>query len=223
MDRAAHPASKVRDSAPHVVRRPHPRLNPVRRAGRCGPRRRATCPLLSRRRLVRLTPRQAWLRRPSPCRPPHRRQCRGSHVARYQEWTTDPALTAATAAWNFRIPLAAAPHAARPTQAPIFVQECWVRATGSRVGFPRSLPDPQTLAACDFTVADTQERDGWSVRGKPRIRAAGKASFTRGVAAIVVSMDGSFAWSRRAERRVFVCVATPAGDARSNTVVARSR
>jgi hypothetical protein len=70
-------------------------------------------------------------------------------------------------------------------------------------------------------IAVTGTTTGFGMGGelKPWLRLAGQGSFTQGVATILVSMDGSFNWGRRAWRQVSVYVATPAGDVRSNTVV----
>ena len=58
---------------------------------------------------------------------------------------------------------------------------------------------------------------------KPWIRPEGKAVFAQGVATILVSMDGTFEWGRRAGKQVSVYVATPDGSLRSNTVTIRGR
>jgi hypothetical protein len=70
-------------------------------------------------------------------------------------------------------------------------------------------------------IAVTGTTTGFGMGGelKPWLRLAGQGSFTQGVATILVSMDGSFEWGRRAWRQVSVYVAAPAGDVRSNTVV----
>jgi hypothetical protein len=74
-----------------------------------------------------------------------------------------------------------------------------------------------------IAVSGTTTGFGMGGELKPWLRLAGQGSFTQGVATILVSMDGSFEWSRRAGRQVSVYVATPAGDVRSNTVVVRAR
>lgn len=57
----------------------------------------------------------------------------------------------------------------------------------------------------------------------PWVRLAGQGAYSAGPTTILVSMDGTFEWSRRSAKRASVYVATPAGDVRSNTVVVRGR
>lgn len=57
----------------------------------------------------------------------------------------------------------------------------------------------------------------------PWVRLAGQGAYSAGSTTILVSMDGTFEWSRRSAKRASVYVATPSGDVRSNTVVVRGR
>ena len=56
----------------------------------------------------------------------------------------------------------------------------------------------------------------------PWMRMPGQSSFTKAAAQILVSADGTFAWSRRSGKQVSVYVATPDGSLRSNTVMIRA-
>ena len=57
----------------------------------------------------------------------------------------------------------------------------------------------------------------------PWVRLAGQSTYTAGARTILVGMDGTFEWSRRAAKEAYVYVATPTGDVRSNKVVVRAR
>jgi hypothetical protein len=53
---------------------------------------------------------------------------------------------------------------------------------------------------------------------RPWVRVAGQTAYTEGAATILVSLDGTFEWSRRSGKRTSVYVETPDGSVRSNTV-----
>ena len=57
----------------------------------------------------------------------------------------------------------------------------------------------------------------------PYVRQAGQPGFTKGSTTILVSMDGTFEWSRRSGKRTSVYVATPDGSMRSNNVTVGAR
>ena len=58
---------------------------------------------------------------------------------------------------------------------------------------------------------------------KPWVRLAGQSAYSQGSAEVLVSADGTFAWGRKASKRVSVYMQTPDGSARSNTVTIRGR
>ena len=57
----------------------------------------------------------------------------------------------------------------------------------------------------------------------PWMRMPGQSAFTKGAAQILVSVDGTFEWSRRSGKRISVYVATEDGATRSNRVVIPAR
>ena len=57
----------------------------------------------------------------------------------------------------------------------------------------------------------------------PWVRLSGQSSFAAGSARVLVSLDGTFQWSRTAERKVSVYMQTPDGVAKSNTVTIEAR
>ena len=56
---------------------------------------------------------------------------------------------------------------------------------------------------------------------KLRLRLVGQSSYAKGSASILLSMDGTFEWSRRTGKKVSVYVATRDSSVRSNTVTIR--
>ncbi len=56
---------------------------------------------------------------------------------------------------------------------------------------------------------------------RPWLRFAGQSSYSEGAATILVSMDGTFEWGRKAGKKVSVYVQTPDGSARSNVIIIR--
>jgi len=57
----------------------------------------------------------------------------------------------------------------------------------------------------------------------PWVRLARQAAYAQGSAEVLVSLDGTFAWSRRTGREASVYMQTPDGSVRSNTVTIRNR
>jgi len=115
-----------------------------------------------------------------------------------------------------------------------FTVKALTGAGWSESSAPSNAVVPAAEPKPSITITGSRDGDRIAVSGtttgfgmggelKPWLRLAGQGSFTQGVATILVSMDGTFEWSRRAGRQVSVYVATPAGDVRSNTVVVRSR
>lgn len=74
-------------------------------------------------------------------------------------------------------------------------------------------------------IAISGETKGFGMGGvlEPWLRLAGQSSYSRGATTILVSMDGTFEWSRRTGKRASVYVETPDGEVRSNTVVIPAR
>jgi hypothetical protein len=58
---------------------------------------------------------------------------------------------------------------------------------------------------------------------RPWFRFPGQSAYSEGAATILVSMDGTFEWSRRTGKRVSVYVQTPDGSVRSNAVTMPAR
>ena len=56
---------------------------------------------------------------------------------------------------------------------------------------------------------------------KPWVKLAGQESYSQGVATILVGVDGTFEWGRRAGKQASVYVQTPDVSVRSNTVTTR--
>ncbi len=56
---------------------------------------------------------------------------------------------------------------------------------------------------------------------KLRLRLVGQSSYAEGSASILLSMDGTFEWSRRTGKKVSAYVATRDSSVRSNTVTIR--
>jgi hypothetical protein len=72
-----------------------------------------------------------------------------------------------------------------------------------------------------ITVSGTSTGLGMGAILNPWVRLAGQSSFTEGSASILVSMDGTFEWSRRSGKRVSVYVEMRDSSVRSNTVTIR--
>jgi hypothetical protein len=64
---------------------------------------------------------------------------------------------------------------------------------------------------------------GFEIGGtlRPWTRFPGQSVYSEGSATILVSMDGTFEWGRKAGKRVSVYVQTPDGSVRSNAVTIR--
>ena len=74
-------------------------------------------------------------------------------------------------------------------------------------------------------IAITGTTTGFGMGGElaPWVRLAGQSTFTKGAVSILVSMDGTFDWSRSTGKRASVYVATADGSTRSNTVTIPAR
>ena len=72
-----------------------------------------------------------------------------------------------------------------------------------------------------ITVSGTTTGMGMGAILRPWVRLAGQSAYAQGSAEVLVSMDGTFAWSRRAGREASVYMQTPDGSVRSNTVTIR--
>ena len=94
---------------------------------------------------------------------------------------------------------------------------------------PSNAVVPRAPAKPTIVITGSRDGDRIAVSGtttgfgmggelKPWIRPAGKAAFTQGVATILVGVDGTFEWGRRAGKQVSVYVQAPDGSVRSNTV-----
>lgn len=57
----------------------------------------------------------------------------------------------------------------------------------------------------------------------PWVQLAGQSAYSPGSAQVLVSMDGTFEWGRKAGKKASVYMQTPDGSVRSNTVTIRSR
>ena len=57
----------------------------------------------------------------------------------------------------------------------------------------------------------------------PWVRLAGQSAYAQGSAQVLVSTDGTFAWSRKTGKKVSVYMQTPDASVRSNTVTIRAR
>ena len=99
---------------------------------------------------------------------------------------------------------------------------------------PSNAVVPRASAKPSIVIAGTREGQRIIVTGtatgmamggmlNPWLRVAGQTSFTQGSATILVSMDGTFEWSRRSGKRTSVYVATPDGSMRSNVVTIQAR
>ena len=98
----------------------------------------------------------------------------------------------------------------------------------SNVVVPRASAKPSiviTGAREGQLVVVTGSATGMGMGGmlKPWLRVVGQTSFTQGAATILVSMDGTFEWSRKTGKRVSVYVAIPDGSMRSNTITIAGR
>ena len=93
----------------------------------------------------------------------------------------------------------------------------------SSVVVPRAADKPSIVITGSregqrIVVTGTAQGMGMGGMLSPWLRRAGQTSFAQGSATILVSMDGTFDWSRRSRSTVSVYVATPDGSMRSNTV-----
>jgi hypothetical protein len=93
---------------------------------------------------------------------------------------------------------------------------------------PRADAGPSVVIAGSrdgkrIIVSGTTTGFGMGGTLRPWVRIAGQKSFTEGAATILVSMDGTFEWSRRSGKRTSVYVDTPDGSVRSNTVTIPAR
>jgi len=57
----------------------------------------------------------------------------------------------------------------------------------------------------------------------PRVKLAGQSAYSQGSAQVLVSMDGTFEWSRTTKKKASVYMQTPDGSVRSNTVTIPAR
>ena len=100
----------------------------------------------------------------------------------------------------------------------------WSAASSpSNVVVPRAADRPTIVITGSregqrVVVSGTAQGMGMGGMLHPWVRRAGQTSFVQGSATILVSMDGTFEWSRRSASTVSVYVATPDGSMRSNTV-----
>ncbi len=60
-------------------------------------------------------------------------------------------------------------------------------------------------------------------RLRPWLRTAEQPSLTQRAPAILVSIEGTFTWHRRAGKKTYVYTVTPDGAVRSNTVTVAAR
>jgi hypothetical protein len=74
-----------------------------------------------------------------------------------------------------------------------------------------------------ITVAGTTTGFGMGGTLRPWLRFPGQSTPSEGSATILVSVDGTFEWGRRAGKRVSVYVKTPDGSVRSNSVTIPAR
>lgn len=99
----------------------------------------------------------------------------------------------------------------------------------SAASSPSNAVVPRAPAKPTIVITGSRDGDRIAVSGttagfgmggelKPWIRPAGKAAFTQGVANILLGVDGTFEWGRRAGKQVSVYVQTPGGSVRSNTL-----
>ena len=72
-----------------------------------------------------------------------------------------------------------------------------------------------------ITVSGTTTGMGMGAILRPWVRLAGQSAYAQGSAEVLVSMNGTFAWSRRAGREASVYMQTQDGSVRSNTVTIR--
>ena len=92
-----------------------------------------------------------------------------------------------------------------------------------RAGAERSIVITGTREGKRIVVTGRATEMGMGGMLNPWLRFAGQTSFTQGAATILVTMDGTFEWSRKTGKRVSVYVATPDGSMRSNTVIIAAR
>ena len=99
---------------------------------------------------------------------------------------------------------------------------------------PSEAVTPVAVPRLTVTITGAREGKRISVSGSttgmgmgailhPWVRLAGQSTYSQGSAEVLVSMDGTFAWSRRAGREASVYMQTPDGSVRSNTVVITGR
>jgi hypothetical protein len=110
-----------------------------------------------------------------------------------------------------------------------FTVKALTGAGWSAASSPSNAVVPRAQAKPTIVITGSRDGDRIAISGtttgfgmggelKPWIRPAGKAAFTQGVATILVGVDGTFEWGRRAGKRVSVYVQTPDRSVRSNTV-----
>jgi hypothetical protein len=110
-----------------------------------------------------------------------------------------------------------------------FTVKALTGAGWSAASSPSNAVVPRAPAKPTIVITGSRDGDRIAVSGtttgfgmggelKPWIRPAGKAAFTQGVANILVGVDGTFEWGRRAGKQVSVYVQTPDGSVRSNTL-----
>ena len=72
-------------------------------------------------------------------------------------------------------------------------------------------------------IAGTATGFGMGAILNPWVRLAGQSAYTQGAAQVLVSMDGTFEWSRTTGKRAFVYMQTPDGSVKSNAVRIQAR
>jgi hypothetical protein len=94
----------------------------------------------------------------------------------------------------------------------------------SNVVTPAAAPRPSVLISGSREGKRIQVSGrtiGFGMGGtlRPWTRFSGQSTHSEGTATILVSLDGTFEWGRKAGKRVSVYVQTPDGSVRSNTVI----
>lgn len=102
-------------------------------------------------------------------------------------------------------------------------------AGGSSPSGPSNVVIPRRQLRPAVVIVGAREGSRIAIRGQatdlgqgalldPWLRLSGQTEFAKGSARILVSTDGTFAWSRRTNKAASVYVATPDGTVQSNTV-----
>jgi len=93
---------------------------------------------------------------------------------------------------------------------------------------PRPSADPSivitgTREGKRIEVSGSTTGFGMGAILNPWVKLAGQSAYLRGAAQVLVSMDGTFEWSRRSGKKASIYMQTPDGAVRSNTVVIAAR